>query len=521
MTDLTENPIYEPGIYQLELLDPVVGGPGGTSNAQAQQLANRTAYLKAHVDALETAAPNLATQNYVAEELAKLDAKQSVRLATTSNITLSGTQTIDGVTGVVGDRVLVKNQTTASQNGIYLMAASGWSRAADASTDAKVSSGMVVHVSEGALHGGTRWKLVTPDPIVLGTTNLTYQDIMTGYAPLASPTFTGNPTAPTPTSGDADTSLATTAFADNMKNGIATVDVSGSSNVTLTAAQAGCGIIVVTGALTGAIELRFPTARTGQWVIDNRATGSFNITAKYATGSGVVLPVDVAVVVFGDATNVDFAGSGSQASFKKQDFAPSAGTTTLVVTGGYTPGNIQVIKNGVMLGTGDYTATTSPNITLTTASIAGDKFTVYAFSSFQVANAVQKSGDTMGGALALAAGSTAPNPTVGTRSTALATMQMFADEFVASLASPGYQKLPSGLIIQWGTIATAGGAGAFNATLPIPYPTAHLVAFANAQLDNSAAVVTVRNLTTVEGTAISDGVYSANGVSIQWLSIGY
>ena len=64
------------------------------------------------------------------------------------------------------------------------------------------------------------------------------------------------------------------------------------------------------------------------------------------------------------------------------------------------------------------------------------------------------------------------NPATGLRSTALATMQKFADEFGSSLASSGYQKLPSGLIIQWGTLSgsTNVSAGSFN--YPIAFPSA-------------------------------------------------
>lgn len=64
-----------------------------------------------------------------------LDPKQSVVAATTANIaTLSGTMTIDGIALVAGDRVLVKDQTTTSQNGVYVVAAGAWTRAADMST---------------------------------------------------------------------------------------------------------------------------------------------------------------------------------------------------------------------------------------------------------------------------------------------------------------------------------------------------------------------------------------------------
>ena len=62
------------------------------------------------------------------------------------------------------------------------------------------------------------------------------------------------------------------------------------------------------------------------------------------------------------------------------------------------------------------------------------------------------------------------NPATGTRSMALATMQMFANEFGASLAANGYQKLPSGLIIQWGSANYAAGVRAV--VYPIAFPTA-------------------------------------------------
>lgn len=79
--------------------------------------------------------------DYVRDELAKLDSKQSVRVATTANIALTGLQTIDGVVLVAGDRVLVKDQAAAKDNGIYVAAVGVWSRAADADSAAKLNAG--------------------------------------------------------------------------------------------------------------------------------------------------------------------------------------------------------------------------------------------------------------------------------------------------------------------------------------------------------------------------------------------
>ncbi len=102
------------------------------------------------------------------------DYKNSVRAATTANITLSGAQTIDGVSVIAGNRVLVKNQSTGSQNGIYVAASGAWARATDADVSAEVTAGMMVNVEEGTTLADTFWLLTTNDPITLGSTSLTF-----------------------------------------------------------------------------------------------------------------------------------------------------------------------------------------------------------------------------------------------------------------------------------------------------------------------------------------------------------
>lgn len=79
----------------------------------------------------DTNTQSLATRGYVDSVAAGLDPKDSCKVATTGNITLSGTQTIDAIGVSAGDRVLVKDQSTASENGIYVCSASGWARATD------------------------------------------------------------------------------------------------------------------------------------------------------------------------------------------------------------------------------------------------------------------------------------------------------------------------------------------------------------------------------------------------------
>ncbi|WP_214511562.1 phage tail-collar fiber domain-containing protein [Pseudomonas brassicacearum] len=112
---------------------------------------------------------------YVADELAKLDSKQSVRVATTANIVLSGAQTIDGVAVIAGNRVLVKAQTLTKDNGIYVVANGAWGRSVDSNTSVKVTPGLMVVVEEGVANGNSLWQLITDSPITLGTTALIFE----------------------------------------------------------------------------------------------------------------------------------------------------------------------------------------------------------------------------------------------------------------------------------------------------------------------------------------------------------
>jgi hypothetical protein len=119
-------------------------------------------------------ANDAANKGYVDAARSGLDVKASCRAATVSNITLSGTQTIDGVSLLAGDRVLVKNQTAGADNGIYIVASGAWSRSADADSSLEFNSGMFIFVEEGTVNLGRGYVLTTPNPITLGTTELEF-----------------------------------------------------------------------------------------------------------------------------------------------------------------------------------------------------------------------------------------------------------------------------------------------------------------------------------------------------------
>jgi hypothetical protein len=116
-----------------------------------------------------------ATKAYVDEIAQGLDIKASVHVATTANIaTLSGLLTVDGHTLEATQRVLVKNQDTASENGIYVASASTWSRALDANETGELSAGTFVFVEMGDTHADSGWVITTNGTITIGTTGITW-----------------------------------------------------------------------------------------------------------------------------------------------------------------------------------------------------------------------------------------------------------------------------------------------------------------------------------------------------------
>lgn len=151
-------------------------GSGRTQVVRMNLIVSNTANVELKIDPSVV----LATRNYVDskvhEELHKLDSKQSVLVATTGPVTLSGLQTIDDVPLSANARVLVKNQAAAKDNGLYSISAAGlWTRSADADNSLEVTPGLLVHVERGTANGDSIWQLVTDGAIVLGTSELIFE----------------------------------------------------------------------------------------------------------------------------------------------------------------------------------------------------------------------------------------------------------------------------------------------------------------------------------------------------------
>lgn len=124
-----------------------------------------------------TAATSAATKQYVDDVINGIDRKASVKAATVAEITISGLQTVDGVTLSAGDRVLVKNQSDAATNGIYDVVDGGaWVRSedADGTPEGEVTTGMYVFIEEGTKNANTGWSLATTGAITIDVSELLF-----------------------------------------------------------------------------------------------------------------------------------------------------------------------------------------------------------------------------------------------------------------------------------------------------------------------------------------------------------
>jgi hypothetical protein len=276
-----------------------------------------------------------------AAQIFNLDYKQSTRVVTTTNITLTGgaPNSVDGINLSLNDRVLVTGQSTGSQNGLYLVTTLGsgsngtWARTSDGNENGEIEAGMIVMVTEGTIYADTQWKLITDDPIVINTTALT---------------FTQNYMANSISGGTSNVVVNS--------NANVTVSSAGTANV-LTISNTGAfvsGVVSATGNVTGNYILGNGSLLTGV------STSSSNIN----NGTS-----NVTVVSSGGNVTVGIAGTGNVAVFANTGLAV---TGVVSATGNIQAGNLRTA--GVISATGN-------------GVIAGQQLTVgTTLASFAAAN---------------------------------------------------------------------------------------------------------------------------------------
>jgi hypothetical protein len=253
---------------------------------------------------------SVATVKYVNDNLNKLDAKDSVLVATTENLSLSGLlTTIDDVDLVANNRVLVKDQADKKQNGIYIAAAGDWTRSADF-VNASKQQGSYVYVEAGTAHKNKGFMLTGPEKTV-GTSELEFAQ------------FNG---APAFEAGDGLTSIGNTLKLDESLNNVTTMSgltAVGSADVNTIFS----GPVVANEGLEGDLS-------------GNAATATNLQTARLIGGVSFDGTADISLPGVNQPGNQDTTGNAATASAAAVDSALASKISKLSDNGDTYTGNV-------------------------------------------------------------------------------------------------------------------------------------------------------------------------------------
>jgi len=247
------------------------------------------AFTTATVATAPVSGLDIVNKNYLDFYAAGISWKQPVVCGTTTNITLSGLQTIDGVTVVSGNRVLVKDQSAPAQNGIYLASATAWSRAPDADSWNELISALVF-VESGNTLAGSAWYCTIQPGGTIGTTPITWSNFSV---------------AATYTNG---TGLNLIDYVFSIANTGVTAAAYGSASKTLTATVNAQGQLTVLAATDIAIA---NTQVSGLGTMSTQSASSVAITGGSIDGATIGGSVAGAITGTTITANTQFSGAGT------------------------------------------------------------------------------------------------------------------------------------------------------------------------------------------------------------------
>jgi hypothetical protein len=306
---------------------------------------------------------DIANKSYVDSVAQGLNPKQAVKCGTTGAITLSGLQTIDGYTTLAGDRVLVKNQGTASQNGIYIASSSTWTRATDMDVWSEVPGAYMV-VLNGSSNANTGWVSTSADTGTINVTPITFVQFSgtgTYYAgtglTLASNTFSITNTGVTAAAyGSASKTLTATVNAQGQLTVLAATDIAITNTQVSglgTMSTQNASSVAITGGTINGVTIGGSSAGaiTGTTITANTQFSGAG-TGLTGTASGLSIGGNAATAT--TATSATTAGSATTATTSTNiagglagslPYQSAASTTALLGIG--TNGQILTISSGL------------------------------------------------------------------------------------------------------------------------------------------------------------------------------
>lgn len=418
------------------------------------------AFTTASVSTAPVSGNDVVNKTYLDFYAAGISWKQPVLCGTTANITLSGLQTIDGVTVVAGNRVLVKSQTAPAQNGIYLASATAWSRAPDADTWDELISALVF-VESGSTLAGSAWYCTIQRGGTLGVTAITWSNFSVAA------------------SYSAGTGLTLTDYVFSITNTGVTAAAYGSASKTLTAT------VNAQGQLTVLAETNIAIANTqvsGLGTMSTQDASSVAITGGSINGTTIGGSTAAAVTGTTITANTQFTGAGTgltgtatSLSIGGNAATATSATTATNIAGGAagsvpyqsassTTALLAAGSNGQVLTLASGIPSWATPATGTVTSVSGTG----TVSGISLSGTVTSTGNlTLGGTLDLSAppaiGGTTANTITGT--TITASTKFVGTNFDASGSGGGALRTSSSAaVLQWG----AGGGvnltldGAFN-----------------------------------------------------------
>jgi len=414
-TGLTGGPITSTGTISIDvtgvsaatygssLVVPVIAvNAQGQITSATNTTINAITLTTGTISTTPSASTDIANKTYVDTVAQGLDTKASVVAATTVNITLSGTQTIDGIALVAADRCLVKNQTLSQNNGIYDVAAGAWTRSSDMNTWAQVP-GAYVFVEQGTTQADTGWVCTSDAGGTLGTTAITWAQFSGAGSGVSSITFGTTGLTPATATTGAVTVAGTLAVANGGTNitsyAIGDLIYASTTGILSKLADVATGNALISGgvgvapsygkiALTTHVSGTLPVANGGTGLTAGTSGGILAYTATGTLASSALL-TQYGIVYGGGAGAVPVstaAGTTGQVLQATTSGAPVWGTTYAgtVTSVSFTGGIVSVA-----------TATTTPALTVAGTSGGIPYFssgTTWATSALLTANALMIGG---------------------------------------------------------------------------------------------------------------------------------